>query len=126
MAAQVPNKENLRKWVRALRSGAYEQGKGYMRSNEGYCCLGVAMDIAFANGVKQTSEPNWGKSSTMPAAVGDWYGIQRSNGHNDPVLRAVGGGPETEQMASSLNDADVPFGVIADRIVYTYGLDSDD
>lgn len=37
------------KWVKALRSGNYEQGKNYLLNiiNKGkkYCCLGVATDI---------------------------------------------------------------------------------
>jgi len=30
------------KWIAALRSGSYEQGKSYLFDGEGYCCLGVA------------------------------------------------------------------------------------
>jgi hypothetical protein len=39
------NKKIKDKWVKALRSGKYKQGKGYLRADEGdgecYCCLGV-------------------------------------------------------------------------------------
>lgn len=31
-------------WIEALRSGRYPQGKRYLRSTEGYCCLGVLAD----------------------------------------------------------------------------------
>lgn len=34
-------KESLAKWLAALRSGEYKQGKGSLKSHEGYCCLGV-------------------------------------------------------------------------------------
>jgi hypothetical protein len=35
-------KESLQLWLKALRSGKYEQGKGRMRTGDGkYCCLGV-------------------------------------------------------------------------------------
>lgn len=36
-----------RKWVKALRSGEYRQGRGLLVSNSGksFCCLGVLADI---------------------------------------------------------------------------------
>lgn len=35
------------KWVKALRSGDYEQGKFYLKNSKGnYCCLGVACKIS--------------------------------------------------------------------------------
>lgn len=34
------------KWVDALRSGAYKQGNGYLRTKEDkFCCLGVLCDL---------------------------------------------------------------------------------
>jgi hypothetical protein len=37
---------NLRtKWVAALRSGDYKQGRGELCKDGKYCCLGVLMDI---------------------------------------------------------------------------------
>jgi hypothetical protein len=34
------------KWIDALRSGKYEQGRGQLRSKDDeYCCLGVLLDI---------------------------------------------------------------------------------
>jgi len=39
------DKELKKKWVDALRSGKYEQGRGYL-CNEGlYCCVGVLAEI---------------------------------------------------------------------------------
>lgn len=41
------NLELIRKWVDALRSGKYEQGRLALRSKDDkYCCLGVLCDIA--------------------------------------------------------------------------------
>lgn len=34
-----------RKWIKALRSGKYEQGRERLRSPHGFCCLGVLCDI---------------------------------------------------------------------------------
>lgn len=38
-------KANRRKWVAALRSGEYRQDRGQLRSDAGFCCLGVACDV---------------------------------------------------------------------------------
>ncbi len=39
------DKKDIRKWVKALRSGKYSQTKEVLENKEGYCCLGVACDI---------------------------------------------------------------------------------
>lgn len=33
------------KWVKALRSGKYEQARGCLKSNNAFCCLGVLADL---------------------------------------------------------------------------------
>jgi hypothetical protein len=33
------------KWIEALRSGHYEQGQGYLRHANQFCCLGVLCDL---------------------------------------------------------------------------------
>ncbi len=117
----MPNKANLRRWVRALRSGAYQQGSSYMRTADNkYCCLGVAMDLAIANGVQCTS-PDWGQTASVPEAVNAWFGVQgQPHGLNQRLdgLSVEG----TVPSPSNLNDHNVPFSVIADRIESTYGL----
>ena len=42
----MPNKENIRKWVEALRSGDFPQTTSTLADSDGYCCLGVACDIS--------------------------------------------------------------------------------
>lgn len=39
------NKEIKEKWVQALRSGEYKQGKFALCSSNSYCCLGVLCDL---------------------------------------------------------------------------------
>lgn len=34
-----------KKWVEALRSGEYKQGKDFLRVNDTFCCLGVLCDL---------------------------------------------------------------------------------
>ena len=35
----------LRKWIKALKSGKYTQTKLRLKSESGYCCLGVLCDL---------------------------------------------------------------------------------
>lgn len=37
--------EATRLWIEALRSGNYNQSKGCLRDDNGFCCLGVAANI---------------------------------------------------------------------------------
>lgn len=39
------NKKQFDKWIQALRSGKFKQGKGRLESSGGYCCLGVACKV---------------------------------------------------------------------------------
>ena len=39
------------KWVAALRSDEYEQSKGRLRRVDGFCCLGVACELAVREGI---------------------------------------------------------------------------
>lgn len=39
------NKSNIKRWVKALRSGKYEQTTDRLQDNTGYCCLGVACKL---------------------------------------------------------------------------------
>jgi hypothetical protein len=49
------NKKNKRKWIDALRSGKYKQGKGRLKTEDAilltnkHCCLGVACEIGITN-----------------------------------------------------------------------------
>jgi hypothetical protein len=39
--------ENIKeKWVNALRSGEYKQGRARLQCHDEYCCLGVLVDVA--------------------------------------------------------------------------------
>lgn len=51
------------KWVAALRSGAYKQGKNFLRQRKPhqraeYCCLGVLCEIAAGEGVISSAKRN--------------------------------------------------------------------
>lgn len=103
----MANKEAVKKWVEALRSGNYKQGKGALRVTQGrklspsedrFCCLGVACDLAEREGVMLdvgfTPLPHdgvWdvsydGDHLELPEAVQDWLGIHESN----PLIERYG------------------------------------
>lgn len=57
----TPNKERIRLFVDALRSGSYRQGNHILGfpANDGteeFCCLGVATEVARAQGCQLTRE----------------------------------------------------------------------
>ena len=63
------------KWIEALRSGKYKQGKGYLKKGDYYCCLGVFCEVI---GLKGTVVPDreWdqvyeyeGEHCTLPDKV---------------------------------------------------------
>lgn len=80
------NKENISRWVDALRSGQYEQAQDQLgvENNHGavsYCCLGVACEVAIANGVVLDRVAENGDiryndhDTTLPRAVAEWLGL---------------------------------------------------
>lgn len=90
--------DNAKKWVAALRSGEYKQTKEYLHDPNGYCCLGVACDVASKSGlnleviltnevreeggipteVQVTSYD--GNTQMLPYAVMNWLGLRESVG----------------------------------------------
>lgn len=45
------NEDVKRKWVEALTSGRYAQAHKVLRTETGYCCLGVLCDLAVRSGI---------------------------------------------------------------------------
>ena len=65
------NPEVKQKWIDALRSGKYEQGSEKLRSQQGYCCLGVLCDL-----YAQEHETQWefrGNEETNLQLMDYWY-----------------------------------------------------
>lgn len=42
--------EVIKRWVTALKSGKYKQAQKQLRTNAGFCCLGVLCDLARKDG----------------------------------------------------------------------------
>lgn len=114
------------RWLEALRSGNYEQGRRVLRSTDDhYCCLGVLCDLAAQEGVveaRQSSETGlwhyvgaeaydewrFGSSTTLPKAVAVWAELD----DNNPSVIA---GDEDRSLAG-INDEGADFAEIADLI----------
>lgn len=94
--ATTINKERVKLWVDALRSGKFKQTIGRLgrivnRKAE-YCCLGVGCEVARKNGVtiKKTNlgvGPSYnGEPYSLPLTVEDWFGFKTNN----PSLNSKG------------------------------------
>jgi hypothetical protein len=136
------NAEVKAKWVAALLSGEYKQGKGWLRSRQDdYCCLGVLCDLARADGVGYWSltADKTGVSiyryvaegqmdgAELPNAVQEWAGL----GEPDPTVPMNSAvefanyptGEDTSAMQettlAAVNDAKASFAQIAKLIEET-------
>ena len=86
-------KEDIKqKWVAALCSGEYEQGRGFLKHFGEYCCLGVLCDIAAKEGIVSVEEVSGteenpgvisydGAWDVLPSSVVEWSGIVTNTGH---------------------------------------------
>lgn len=121
------NKENMRAWIAALRSGEYRQGKYALAAREPdgttrYCCLGVACEIS---GVVEPDNPADhlvhynGNATTLPPKVQDWLGVD----YGDVEVIGSSFWYDTQDLVkvSILNDnREFSFDQIADALERTY------
>jgi hypothetical protein len=96
------NQDLKTRWLAALRSGEYRQGRGRLRDGDGdvyaYCCLGVLADLIDSEGWDGCDNSWKGRMSYLPESLAAGL-IQ----------------PETEALAV-LNDSGASFAAIADVI----------
>lgn len=117
------NKDNVRLWVEALRSGKYTQGRTMLENADGrMCCLGVACRVAMDNGIPLGLEIDNGRvffndcDAMPPAEVMSWLGIIEHMG-NVPVTAPAG----HPVVVTELNDVhNWDFNMIADAVEETY------
>lgn len=82
------NKDIAMKWVFALRSGKYTQGRGALKNKYGaYCCLGVLCDISALgswDGLEGFSSTytvrNEEALTQLPESVVRWADMRSKNG----------------------------------------------
>ena len=81
-----------------LRSGEYNQTRNHLRTEDGYCCLGVLCELAVAEGIipspRQSERVYYylDESEILPKPVADWAGLTTMNGDMDVRFPDVTGG----------------------------------
>lgn len=66
------NAELKAKWIAALRSGEYPQGRGALLTPDGgMCCMAVLREVAYPG----NRESEGGRNSKMPAAMARELGV---------------------------------------------------
>jgi hypothetical protein len=110
------NQEIKKRWVDALRSGEYKQGRSYLGMNNQFCCLGVLCEIIYRDGKIDKRERDDGlvqygvrrDSTSLPIEVQDLADID-----DDPLIHYN----NLPTMISNLNDIKkLQFPEIADLI----------
>jgi hypothetical protein len=82
------DKKVKHKWLKALRSGKYEQGQFYLKRNDRFCCLGVLCD---------TVKPN------------KW---EKSEGIGRPELHELGGGGVSTLSKDFMKKINLPISAL--------------
>lgn len=78
----MANKTNVKKWVKALRSGKFKQCTGKLSSGAEHCCLGVVCVLA---GMKPRKEKESGniffgrERGELPLKAQRWLGVADSD-----------------------------------------------
>jgi hypothetical protein len=108
------NPEWKEKWITALRSGEYQQGKGSLRNSYNqFCCLGVFCDIYIK---KNPDRAKW-EDNTNTFIIDDLrYGVYLA-----PIFKEIAGFSENEFYDCNvalmvMNDNGMTFKEIADII----------
>lgn len=117
------NKDKIRLWVDALRSGQYKQTDGGLRrtvnDEKRYCCLGVACDVAIKDGLDLKVREFGGSlydefgededGGHLPIEVQQWLGVTTAS----PKVVFSG---EVRELAVLNDDFKLDFNEIADLI----------
>jgi hypothetical protein len=104
------NPEIKAEWLKALRSGDYEQAEDALRNDSGFCCLGVLCDLhAKKTGVLWDGFVYLGVADVLPHTVQEWADLPAREGGSVIIH-------EDEEYLTELNDNGVSFAVLADLI----------
>lgn len=76
------------RWIEALRSGKYKQGKGALRTGECNCCLGVLAEInGVPSDVQEETDDGPIYSYSFPRDIDDPIDAYRDN--SSPIYRDI-------------------------------------
>ncbi len=115
-------KEVADKWIEALESGKYEQGKNTLYGKRGFCCLGVLCDISGLGEWKREKgqiNNRYVISDTekvqawLPETVQKWAGMKSIDGSFLYEVHINGG---TYDHLTGMNDYGITFKLIAEII----------
>lgn len=108
---KIMKPEIKQRWIQALRSGEYQQTKGTLHNDKGFCCLGVLCDLY----AKEHSHHSWvlygdrykmiDETGILPIKVKRWAGLNENN----PII-------EGYASLAELNDGCFTFEQIAQII----------
>jgi len=99
------------KWIKALRSGNYEQGKSSLRSLDNkFCCLGVLCDI-IDNKKWETFEKTNSAKASYPYTYNGYSGILSYKMTTELKMK-----DDEQQKLIDMNDTGKSFAEIADWI----------
>lgn len=100
------------KWIEALESGEYKQGKGQLRDGDQYCCLGVACDV-YDKATDQSGESGWINKPMGPHDNSYVYRYgkhtlttQLSYPHGADLAEIFGINDSVEESVMTMNDVD--------------------
>jgi hypothetical protein len=107
------NPDIKKRWLDALRSGKFKQGREALRSNHGgdtrHCCLGVLCELAVEDGVARRKGNRYlDCSEILPRDVQHWAELDDPN----PSVRGQG----FSVCLAEMNDSGKDFNAIADII----------
>jgi hypothetical protein len=118
-------KEKAMEWVKALRSGNYQQGKGGLKfikygGEITYCCLGVLGEISGIN-TKDLEEYRDFNTREMREKA-DIYRDTGSNKNGSTINLKVGDEVKSFFSLADANDSGATFEEIADWVEKNYEL----
>lgn len=93
------NIDNVRKWVKALRSGKYKKTVGNLYQNGSYCALGVAEKISTNN------KSHLEQAGSLSSRAMEWLGVEAPNprvGRTSIVTRNDTRGQSFQTIAAAI------------------------
>jgi hypothetical protein len=104
-------KQRVAKWIEALRSCNFKQGRHKLKTVDRYCCLGVACEISgLGKWVHNNGQSSYINATyALPAKVQNYYGLDDYSG-------AYFDNGQLDHNLSSHNDEGMTFAEIADLI----------
>lgn len=107
------------KWVKALRSGEYEQGRNILKDTHGrYCCLGVLQQVVDGDVERYADMSRSDFGRPLPTPSEEWCTAKGITGDASLIRAGLGWIPEGSRLSlMTLNDHGLhKFNQIADII----------